>query len=71
MLTCAVCGKSGEPAAHIATVAVCSFCGVSNAIALDGTVTRATAADTTALSASDLARLINARRTIVRPQRHR
>jgi hypothetical protein len=34
-------------------------------------VTRATAADTTALSASDLARLINARRTIVRPQRHR
>jgi hypothetical protein len=70
-LMCAVCGHAAEPAAHIATVAVCASCGASNAIAIDGTVTRATAADTASLSARDLVTLTQARRQIAKATRHR
>lgn len=48
--TCPVCEMTAEPAAQIRTVAICRHCGSSLVVAPDGTASRATAADTLALS---------------------
>lgn len=50
-----------EPAARIANVGICPNCGASFAFDADGTIRRATAADTTALSEADRQTLRKAR----------
>lgn len=69
MLVCPVCRVAKEPALHIGTVAICSACGSSAAIAIDGTVTRATAHDLEGLRTSELAKLGHARAAITRADR--
>jgi len=71
MITCPVCGNVTEPAAHVATIAICAACGSSLNVDAAGTVRRAVAQDTEQLSVSDLARLTAARAIIARPQRRR
>ena len=68
-LTCPVCGHVAEPAAHVATIAICASCGASLNVGIDGQVTRATALDTDALSQVDLQALRRARAAIARPTR--
>ncbi len=68
-LTCPVCGHVAEPAAHVATIAICGSCGASLNVSIDGEVTRATALDTEALSVADLQVLRRARAAIARPTR--
>jgi len=68
-LTCPVCQQVGEPAAQVATIAICRHCGSSLNMSISGDVTRATALDTEALSVSDLEVLRRARAAIARPTR--
>jgi len=68
-LTCPVCGHVAEPAAHVATIAICASCGASLNVSISGEVTRATALDTDNLSLSDLQVLRRARAAIARPTR--
>ncbi len=68
-LTCPVCGHVAEPAAHVATIAICASCGASLNVSIDGQVTRATALDTDYLSLADLQVLRRARAAIARPTR--
>jgi len=54
-ICCPVCETTAEPAAAIGGLVVCAHCGASLVVTeADGTVRRATAADTTVLSAADL-----------------
>lgn len=69
-LTCAVCHETmAEPAAQVGTICVCPYCGASLHQDEDGSVRRATAAETTALSDGDLQTLRRARGRIARPDR--
>jgi len=68
-VTCPVCGHVAEPAAHVATIAICASCGASLNVSITGEVTRATALDTDALSAADVQVLRRARAAIARPTR--
>lgn len=65
-IRCPSCGLTGAPAAAIAALVVCGACGASGVID-GGTVRRATAVDTTALSPTDLQLLRVARGKIARP----
>lgn len=61
-ICCPVCETTAAPAATIGALAVCAHCGASLVVTeADGTVRRATAADTTGLSAADLDTLRKAR----------
>lgn len=60
---CPVCHDDMQaPAAQIGAIGVCPNCGASLVIGPDGDTRRATAADTTALSAEDLQTLRKARK---------
>lgn len=65
-IRCPSCGLTGAPAAAIADLVVCGACGASGVVE-GGTVRRATAVDTTALSPADLQLLRMARGKIARP----
>jgi predicted amidohydrolase len=69
LLTCPLCGETTEPAARVATLAVCGACGASLRIDAAGTVSRATAQDTAALGPADLQTLTRAHAAITRPDR--
>ena len=61
-MTCPVCQFSGDPAASASGVSVCAGCGASLCEGQGpGGMRRATAAETTKLSADDLATLRKAR----------
>lgn len=67
---CPVCQETiAEPAVRVATIAVCPYCGASLHVDQDGTMRRATAAETTDLSDADLQTLRRARGRIARPDR--
>jgi hypothetical protein len=69
-ITCAVCHDTmQEPAAQVGTIVVCPYCGSSLHQDDDGSVRRATAAETTELSDADLQTLRRARGRIARPGR--
>ena len=68
-LTCPICGHVAEPAAHVATIAICASCGASLNVSITGEVTRATALDTDNLSLGDLQVLRRARAAMARPTR--
>lgn len=59
--TCPVCELTADPAAQVRDVAVCGHCGASMRIGPDGTASRATAADTLALSEAERQTLRKAR----------
>jgi hypothetical protein len=67
-ITCLACQTTGAPAAAIAGLVVCAACGASLVVDASG-IRRATAADTTALSAADLHGLRLARGKIARAAR--
>ena len=69
VLTCPVCGNEAEPAAQVDGVTVCGACGASLVVSDDAPVRRATAAETTALSAMALQTLRTARARLARPER--
>jgi hypothetical protein len=62
-ITCPVCGTTAEPAAQVGAILICAnpACGAS-LVEGDGVVSRAVAADTTALSAAELQTLRAARK---------
>jgi hypothetical protein len=61
LIACPLCDAIREPAARVASIAVCANCGASLVVRADETVRVATGADTTALSAADLQTLRKAR----------
>jgi hypothetical protein len=63
-ITCPVCGTTAEPAAQVGAILICAnpSCGASLVTDADAGVRRATAADTTALSAAELQALRTARK---------
>lgn len=68
-ISCPVCGVTTDPAAEWESLKICGSCGSSLFVGDDGTVRRATAAETTTLSAEALQVLRSARGRIARPER--
>jgi hypothetical protein len=60
-ICCPVCETTAEPAAQVGAIAVCAFCGASLHVE-DGGSRRATAADTTSLTAAELQTLRTSRK---------
>lgn len=67
-ITCPVCSVTTDPAAEWETLAICGACGAS-LVHDEGIIRRATAAETTTLSAEGLKVLRSARGRIARPER--
>lgn len=68
-MICPACSVDAPYAVQVATIAVCAACGASLHVDQDGSVRRATAAETTELSDADLQTLRTARGRIARPGR--
>lgn len=68
-MICPACSADAEYAVQVATIAICAACGSSLHVDHDGSVRRATAAETTELSDADLQTLRKARGRIARPDR--